>query len=137
MIDKLKNKSVAYWVGAAGALIALIGLIIYMVYVGRGGSNLAAVYIVTIIGIGAQVGLFFYDGEFGGLIGAVTPIMFTLAIGIHIEADYGNIVDQLNGIRMYGNPDLASMNFVIAAFFIISIIVTVTACFMRKNKKTA
>lgn len=137
MIDKLKNKSIAYWVGVAGALVALVGLIIYMVYVGRGGSNLAAIYVVTILGIGAQVGLFFYDGEFGGLIGAVSPVMFTLAVGIHIEADYGNIVDNLNGIHMYGTPELASMNFVIAAFFVVSVVATLVACFMRKNKKTA
>ncbi|MBO4989632.1 MAG: hypothetical protein J6D37_04800 [Clostridia bacterium] len=132
--QQLKKKTIAYYIGVLGAILGLVALIVNIVYVGMGGTNLPLVYLCIALGIAAICVLFFYDGIGSEIISMIAPIGFTLAALIGLDSDYGNIVDKLNGIRMYGNPDLATFNIVIATLLIVASIFTVVTCFSKKEK---
>lgn len=132
--QQLKKKTVAYYIGVLGAILGLVALIVNIVYVGMGGTNLPLVYLCIVLGVAAVCVLFFYDGIGSEIISMIPPIGFTLAALIGIGSDYGNIVDKLNGIRMYGNPDLATFNIAIASILIVAGILTVVTCFSKKEK---
>ncbi len=46
-----------------------------------------------------------------------------------------NIAEAMNGIRMIGIPELAGMNYTIAAVNCLAIIAAVASCFMKKSKQ--
>lgn len=132
--QQLKKKTVAYYIGILGSIVALVALIVYAIYVGKGGTNLPIVYTCIVLGIVAMCVLFFYDGVGSELISMVTPIAFTVAAVLEIGSDYGNIVDKMNSIRMYGDPDLAVFNIAIAVMLIVGAIFALVTCFAKKEK---
>ena len=135
-IDKLKSKSITYFISVLGALVSLVALIMYFVYVGNGGSNIVGIYFLIIIGIAIIAFLFFYDGLFGDALAMVAPILLVLAAGLLIYTDYGNIVDLMNGIVMYGDPKLAIPEITLVVLLVVSTLLTAVACFTRRSRKT-
>ncbi len=136
MKEKLKNKTVAYWLGCAAAAVALVGLIVYGVYKGRAGEGTGWVFALIIIGIAAQVALFFYDGKFGGFIALVPPILYFLAMALELSGGVGNIADEISDIVMFGIRELVPLNYAVTALLGIAGIAAIVPCFMTREKQT-
>lgn len=125
--EKLKNKTIAYWIGCAAALV---GLIVFGVYKSRAGEGTGWIFALLIIGILAQVALFFYDGKFGDFIAVVPPVLYVLSLALGLSGGVGNIADAVSNIVMFGLPELAPLNYAIAVILGIATVAAIVPCFM-------
>lgn len=133
--ETLRNKTAGYYVGLAGGVLAIAALVLYAVYVSLGGSNQTMIYVCIVLGVLLELALFAYNGKFSDVIAAIPPILFIIAMGLELNADYGNIVDSVNNIHMYGDSALAGYNVALAALLIVAAILCMVACGMKREKQ--
>lgn len=137
MIEKLKSKTIGYWLMSVAILAAIVGIVLFAVYKNRGGEGIPAVFAFAAIGIACQVILFFYDGKFGALFAIAAVVMYALALGFNLSGGVGNITDNVLGIVIYGHPELAVMNYAMAVVFGIGMLLSAVGCFMNRQKEGA
>ena len=137
MIEKLKSKTIGYWLMSVAILAAIVGIVLFAVYKNRGGEGIPAIFAFAAIGIACQVILFFYDGKFGALFAIAAVVMYALALGFNRSGGVGNITDNVLGIVIYGHPDLAVMNYAMAVVFGIGMLLSAVGCFMNRQKEGA
>lgn len=135
MIEKLKSKTIGYWLMSVAILAAIVGIVLFAVYKNRGGEGIPAVFAFAAIGIACQVILFFYDGKFGALFAIAAVVMYALALGFNLSGGVGNITDNVLGIVIYGHPELAVMNYAMAVVFGIGMLLSAVGCFMNRQKE--
>lgn len=137
MIEKLKSKTIGYWLMSVAILAAIVGIVLFAVYKNRGGEGIPAIFAFASIGIACQVILFFYDGKFGALFAIAAVVMYALALGFNLSGGVGNITDNVLGIVIYGHPELAVMNYAMAVVFGIGMLLSAVGCFMNRQKEGA
>ena len=137
MIEKLKSKTIGYWLMCVAILAAIVGIVLFAVYKNRGGEGIPAIFAFAAIGIACQVILFFYDGKFGALFAIAAVVMYALALGFNLSGGVGNITDNVLGIVIYGHPELAVMNYAMAVVFGIGMLLSAVGCFMNRQKEGA
>lgn len=137
MIEKLKSKTIGYWLMSVAILAAIVGIVLFAVYKNRGGEGIPAIFAFAAIGIACQVILFFYDGKFGALFAIAAVVMYALALGFNLSGGVGNITDNVLGIVIYGHPKLAVMNYAMAVVFGIGMLLSAVGCFMNRQKEGA
>ncbi len=137
MIEKLKSKTIGYWLMSVAILAAIVGIVLFAVYKNRGGEGIPAIFAFAAIGIACQVILFFYDGKFGALFAIAAVVMYALALGFNLSGGVGNITDNVLGIVIYGHPELAVMNYAMAVVFGIGMLLSAVGCFMNRQKEGA
>ena len=137
MIEKLKSKTIGYWLMSVAILAAIVGIVLFAVYKNRGGEGIPAIFAFAAIGIACQVILFFYDGKFGALFAIAAVVMYALALGFNLSGGVGNITDNVLGIVIYGHPELAVMNYAMAVVFGIGMLLSADGCFMNRQKEGA
>ena len=137
MIEKLKSKTIGYWLMSVAILAAIVGIVLFAVYKNRGGEGIPAIFAFAAIGIACQVILFFYDGKFGALFAIAAVVMYALALGFNLSGGVGNITDNVLGIVIYGHPELAVMNYAMAVVFGIGMLLSAVGCFMNRKKEGA
>lgn len=135
MIEKLKSKTIGYWLMSVAILAAIVGIVLFAVYKNRGGEGIPAIFAFAAIGIACQVILFFYDGKFGALFAIAAVVMYALALGFNLSGGVGNITDNVLGIVIYGHPELAVMNYAMAVVFGIGMLLSAVGCFMNRQKE--
>ena len=89
MIEKLKSKTIGYWLMSVAILAAIVGIVLFAVYKNRGGEGIPAIFAFAAIGIACQVILFFYDGKFGALFAIAAVVMYALALGFNYYVQIG------------------------------------------------
>lgn len=137
MIEKLKSKTIGYWLMSVAILAAIVGIVLFAVYKNRGGEGIPAIFAFAAIGIACQVILLFYDGKFGALFAIAAVVMYALALGFNLSGGVGNITDNVLGIVIYGHPELAVMNYAMAVVFGIGMLLSAVGCFMNRQKEGA
>ena len=137
MIEKLKSKTIGYWLMSVAIMAAIVGIVLFAVYKNRGGEGIPAIFAFAAIGIACQVILFFYDGKFGALFAIAAVVMYALALGFNLSGGVGNITDNVLGIVIYGHPELAVMNYAMAVVFGIGMLLSAVGCFMNRQKEGA
>ena len=137
MIEKLKSKTIGYWLMSVAILAAIVGIVLFAVYKNRGGEGIPAIFAFAAIGIACQVILFFYDGKFGALFAIAAVVMYALALAFNLSGGVGNITDNVLGIVIYGHPELAVMNYAMAVVFGIGMLLSAVGCFMNRQKEGA
>lgn len=134
-LNQCKKKTVGYWFACAGALLALVSLIVYFVYTGKGGHLNGGVIVCILLGIVLQAVLFFYDGKAGDVIAVFPPILYMVAMMLSIEGGVGNIADDVNDIVMFGIKELAVFNYALAGMLVGSSILSIVSCFVTREKE--
>lgn len=133
----LKKKNLLNYISCLIAVLALVTLIIYSVYIGKGGSYNAFVIVACILAIVCEAFLFVYDGAFAGIIGAVSTLFLVLAMMLNLESGIGNILDNINNFHIYGEASLAGLNVAVAIIAGIATIISIVSCFFKKEKAVA
>lgn len=133
--DKVTKKSIGFWLALAASVVALVGLIVYFAYIGKGGLANAGVIIPLIVAIACGVVLFFYNGTFADFLPVVAAVMTAIALGVSLSDGVGNIADYVSEIVMYGDAGLAGLNFAMVAIFAVGVLLYVVSCFMKKERK--
>ena len=107
MMEQLRQQRLGYWLALGAALIAVIGMIIFAVYQGKGGEGTSMIYVFALIGIVLQIALFFYDGKLGDFLAIGAAVLYVLALGYSLEGGVGNITDAVSNIVLFGIAELA------------------------------
>lgn len=127
-----KNKKVGYWLSSASAVVGFVNLILYFIYVARGMSVHAGVIVCSILAVAIPVYLFF-DDRFSGIVNWIPAPLYGLAFGFMISEGYLNIVDRLSGIAMFGDPELAGLNYAMSVLWGAAAVLTVISCFIYRK----
>ena len=131
----MKKKSIGFYFAAITCILALVTLILLLVYGSRGGQVQPLVYAALIAAIVCE-GLALLGEkpwtDFTSIIGTVALAYVCMTV---FSDGIWNIAEAMNGIRMIGIPELAGMNYTIAAVNLLAILAAVVTCFMRKSKE--
>lgn len=133
--DKLKNKSIGYLLNLVAAVLSLIGLFIYLAYIGKGGEKNGLIIPLIVAGIAVVVVLFFYEGKFSDILAVLPGVLFITAMGLSINSGIGNITDDITGIDCFGIASIAKYNYQMAWIFTIGAVLSVVAAFLPRVKK--
>ena len=132
-LEKFKSKSIGYFLFLAAAVITIISLIIYIVYISGGGRADALVFVAFAVLLAAVAALFFYDGLFADIIAALPAVCSAVALAFTLEGGVGNIADSVENIVMYGLKELAIYNYILAALLAVAMVVSIEACFLKRS----
>ncbi len=130
----MKNRSMGFWFSALTCLLSIAVLVLLLIYSSRGGKVQGTVYAALVASILCEGCAFFGEKpwtDFTSVLGATAlayVMMVVLSDGIW------NIAEAMNGIKMVGLPELASMNYTLAAVNLAAIVTAIVASFLRKSK---
>ncbi len=125
----IRNKAPGFYVGAAGAVMALVTL---FVYIGMGSMYFSA---LVVVGILAGIVIFGASALFNirvGLVLSYVCYMFGLYHFLALEINY-----RMDSLIVYGLGGLDAIFVVATIFYIVSIVATIVASCMRQTKTEA
>ena len=132
---RIQEKKIGYWLGLVACVLALIGLIVFIVYSGQNATTSTWLYVLVIVGILAQIGMFFLKDPLVDFVGMIPPIAYMVGFGESLHTGIGNLVDSLQGIHMFGNSALVGLNYTMAVIFLLASLLALVAAFLPKGKK--
>lgn len=125
----IRNKAPGFYVGAAGAVTALIAL---FVYIGMGSMYFSA---LVVVGILVGIVVFALSALFNiriGLVLSYVCYMFGLYHFLTLEINY-----RMDSLIVYGLGGLDAIFVVATVFFLIAIIASIVGSCMKQNKDEA
>jgi hypothetical protein len=63
-------------------------------------------------------------------------VIFALSLGIGLQDAIFNLVDLLQGIKMFGDADVAMLNVNIIVAEVLAIVLLTISCFFKNEKET-
>lgn len=133
-MSKIKEKGVSAIIALAAAAVALIGLVLYGVYIGNGGTTNALALCAIFVGILLEVSLLVLNGDISDVAAILAPVLLVSGAMMEVGDGIGNLTDYLSGIICFGNPDLAPSNIAITAVLMVSVVIAIAVSFMRREK---
>lgn len=130
----MKNKALGFWFGAVSAILALVGLVVFFQYTGRGGASNTMVIAATVLGILCELSLLAGERVYSDFTSVIGAALLAFAMMLTLSGGVGNIADSVQGIVMFGDPTLAGLNFTMAGVYGVSILAAICACFMKKSR---
>lgn len=134
-MSQLKSKGVSAVAILIAAVVALVGLILYAVYITNGGALNPAVLVMLIAGILLELSLLFLSGDLADFVAILAPVLLVIGAALELGDGIGNIADWASGIICFGNPDLAESNLAITGTLMGSVLISIIACFMRRDSQ--
>ena len=134
-MSQLKSKGVSAVAILIAAVVALVGLILYAVYITNGGALNPAVLVMLIAGILLELSLLFLSGDLADFVAILAPVLLVIGAAPELGDGIGNIADWASGIICFGNPDLAESNLAITGTLMGSVLISIIACFMRRDSQ--
>ena len=134
-MSQLKSKGVSAVAILIAAVVALVGLILYAVYITNGGALNPAVLVMLIAGILLELSLLFLSGDLADFVAIRAPGLLVIGAALELGDGIGNIADWASGIICFGNPDLAESNLAITGTLMGSVLISIIACFMRRDSQ--
>ena len=130
----MKNKTVGFYLAAITCILAVVTLILLFVYAGRGGVVQGAVYAALAVAILCEAVSLLGEKpwtDFTSILGAVALAYVLMTV---FSDGIWNIAEAMNGIKMVGLPELASMNYTLAGVNLVAVVTAIAASFTRKSK---
>ena len=134
-MSQLKSKGVSAVAILIAAVVALVGLILYAVYITNGGALNPAVLVMLIAGILLELSLLFLSGDLADFVAILAPVLLVIGAALELGDGICNIADWASGIICFGNPDLAESNLAITGTLMGSVLISIIACFMRRDSQ--
>jgi hypothetical protein len=94
------------------------------------------VLVTLIIGILTVLSLLFVDDKWSDIISMGAIVIFALSLGIGLQDAIFNLVDLLQGIKMFGDADVAMLNVNIIVAEVLAIVLLTISCFFKNEKET-
>ena len=133
----IRDKSAGFYTALAAAVFAAAGLVLYFIYLGKGGEADALVIIFTLLGIFCPLSYLFYRGGWSVIPSVLMPVFFAVALGQSLAGGVGNIADWMEGINLFGNAALVPFNFAMTGIYGVACAAGIVACFMPVSRRTA
>lgn len=134
-MSNIKKKGVGAVIALIAAVVALAGLILYWVYIGNGGAMNQLALGALILGILLELSLLFLSGDISDVAAILAPVLLVSSAGLELGDGIGNLTDWISGVICFGNPDLAESNITITAVLMVSVLIAIITCFVRRGHK--
>ena len=135
IMNKLKSKSIGYYLAVLASIAAIVGLIVYFIYTGQGGEKNTWIIVSVIVGVLIDIALFFYDGKYGDIAAVIPPVLFVIALGLSASGGVLNITDDITGVDSFGIARIAKYNYAMIGIFAVGVVLSIVACFLPREKK--
>lgn len=130
----MKSKGLGFYFAVLSAVLGLVGLVIFLVYTGQGGKMDAMVIAATVIAVACCASLLPGEKAWTDFTGIVAAALMALAMILTLQGGIGNIADQINSIVMFGDANLANLNYFMAIAYGLATVMAICACFTRKSR---
>ncbi len=130
----MKNKAIGSWFAVLAMVLAVVGLVTFLIYTGQGGKTDTLVIVASVVAIACEASLLLGEKihvDFAAVIGAAA---LAAAMMLSANTGMGNMADAFQGIVMFGNPDLAVFNYAMIIVYGLAIVCAIAACFTKKEK---
>jgi hypothetical protein len=117
------------WFTLGAVVLGAGALAVYAWYVFQGGENSVYVTGATLVAMACLWAESRWKVDFAGIAAAA---LLAFSLGVSLGGGIGNITDAIQGIVMFGNSELANLNYTMAALYGGSVIASICACFSRK-----
>lgn len=128
-----KNKTVGFYIGAAGGLIGLVATVIYLIYSLSVDLFAPEVFIFLLLGTLSEVLVLFVDWKFAPIL----PVLFfSLAFGLHINDRVLMFEEMIN--QIYGMNERGAILWVVLvllALNLVSAIASIVASFSSRERE--
>lgn len=135
----IQRKSKGEYICAAAVVVMLITLIYYIIYANSIKALDTMIIVCITAAIACNVLYFIVDKEFPldiiGILEIVGTMLTAEALVIFFQGNINNLADLMNGITLFsGGTGSVKSIFGIVGALVVSGIMQIIVCFMKKNK---
>ena len=130
----MKNKTAGFCFALVSALFTIVILVLTLVYKGRGGQVNNLVIAALACAIACEISLLFGEQIWTDFTGIIAAVLVTYAMMTVLSDGIWNISEAINGIKMVGLPELAGMNYAMFGLSLVTVLLSVAGCFMKKSR---
>lgn len=130
----MKNKAIGFYLACVTAVLAVVTLVMVLVYGGQGGQVNTLVIVALIAAVLCEASMVLGEQIWTDFTGIIAAALLAFALMTVLSDGIWNIAEAINGIQMVGRPELAGMNFMMAAVNGVAIVAAIATCFTKKSK---
>lgn len=123
------KQGIGRWFTLLAEVLGLAALAVYAWYGSQGGEISPYVIGATLAAAACLWAGWRWKVDAAGIVAAV---LLAFSMAVSLGGGIGNITDAIQGIVMFGNSQLANLNYTMAALYGGSVIASICACFSRK-----
>ncbi len=136
LIQKLKTKSVGYYILLASTVLGLIVSVMYIAFGVSSHTFAAGIFVCALFAFLLGVALAIYEGVFADCIPIVMIVLMSVALVLLIADSIDDVTALFVGMGDYfGNADNVGMRVTLAVFMILSIITAIVGSFFSRVRK--
>ena len=130
----MKNKAIGFYLACVTAILAIVTLVVTIAYGMQGGQVNTLVYVALIVAILCEASMFLGEKIWTDFTGIIAAALLAYVLMTILSDGIWNIAEAINGIKMVGLPELASMNYTLIGVNAVAIVAAIATCFTRKSK---
>ena len=130
----MKNKAFGFYTAALTLILTVVTLIIVLIYGSKGGLVNGLVPGALAAAAVCEVSLLFGERVWTDFTGIIAAALLAFAMMTVLSDGIWNIAEAVNGIKMVGMPELASMNFALLGLNLAAIVMAIITNFAQKSK---
>ncbi|MBQ7227849.1 MAG: hypothetical protein IJX05_05570 [Clostridia bacterium] len=133
-VDKIKNKSIGFYVALCATVLALIVMILYIAFGASSQTFAGGIFVCLLFGVLLGAASLILNGNIGDLLKLVSIVLLSIGLGLFIHNSVGDFADFISNIELFGNMDNVGMRVVIIVFNILCILTAIVGTFLKKEK---
>lgn len=126
------NGRLGRWFAIAGLALSGGALAVYAWYIFNGGESSFYVIAASLAAVACLISLCFGERWHTDFAGVIAAALLAFSLAASLGGGIGNITDAIQGIVMFGNSQLANLNYTMAALYGGGVIASVCASFCKK-----
>lgn len=130
----MKNKAIGFYLACVTAILAIVTLVITIAYGLQGGQVNTLVFVALVVAVLCEASMFLGEKIWTDFTGIIAAALLAYALMTVLSDGIWNIAESINGIKMVGLPELASMNYTLIGVNAVAIVAAIATCFTRKSK---
>lgn len=128
----MKKISIGKCLAGIIGILTIAIFIMLLVYSSKGGVVAGTVYAALVIAVLCEAAALFGEKswtDFTSILGAVALSFVLMKV---FSDGIWNIAESINGIKMVGMPELAGMNYQLAALNLVALVIAIVNSFVKK-----
>ena len=130
----MKNKAIGFYLACVTAILAIVILVITIAYGLQGGQVNTLVYVALVAAVLCEASMFLGEKIWTDFTGIIAAALLAYVLMTVLSDGIWNIAEAINGIKMVGLPELASMNYTLIGVNGVAIAAAIATCFFKKSK---
>ncbi len=131
MKNLFQNRTIGFWLDLAGIILALVGLVLYILYAKDTGSRDIRVYVGLIAAVIAGAAGLVTDND---LLAIVAPTLSAVSLCAFIMDSVYTFVGYFFGLAMFGDVSKIGSILRVCVVVALAMLALLISSFMRKDK---